>query len=152
MILAFARITWRTRRKFPPCLSVSRVAPFQFAFDGALFPFSYARPAFDPLFRLPNRHGQRTPAEFVQLKAERRAMLPRFIIGVLPLCAAPYDAAHSPRFLPEPASRGAPYQPAFDGAWYPLSHARPAYDPASRTPNRHGQRTPAESAQPKAER
>ena len=42
-----------------------RGRPFQFEFDGALLPFSPARPALPPLFKLQRRHGERTPVEFV---------------------------------------------------------------------------------------
>ena len=110
-----------------------RGRPFQFAFEGVLLPFSAAKPALPVLFRLAKRQGVRTPEEFVPLKARRFMPLsPKFLIknlespqaardgqpvdyrGLLPLCAA--YAAHSPRFLPEPESRGRPYQFAIEGA------------------------------------
>ena len=69
----------------------SRGASFQFEFDGSLFAFSHARPAFPPLLRLPRRQGTRTPALFEPLKAETAYAYPMLLMifkrGWLPLQA-----------------------------------------------------------------
>lgn len=57
-----------------------RARLFQFEFDGALLPFSQARPAFVPLFRLPKRQGERTPALFEPLKADGVPYDPYYLI------------------------------------------------------------------------
>ena len=130
-----------------PSINQIRGRPFQFAFDGVLFPFSHARPALPVLFKFAKRHGQRTPAEFVPLKADRHACTPLKcirLIGAYPLWTA--YSVHSPLFLPDPQSRGRPCQYAPDGASPPSSHARPAKPALTKCAKRHGQRTPAEPA------
>ena len=67
-----------------------------------------------------------------------------FYRGDFPLCAA--YAAHSPRFLPDPESRGRPPQFALPGEVLPFSPASPAFPPLFKFANRHGQRTPADDA------
>jgi len=57
-------------RLSPAFMKISRGRLFQFALPGVLLPFSHASPAFAPLFKFANRHGQRTPAEPVPLKAD----------------------------------------------------------------------------------
>ena len=53
------------------------------------------------------------------------------------------EAAHiHPRLLPEPASRGTPFQAAEDGPVLPFAQGKPARPP-SRLPPRHGARRPA---------
>ena len=57
-------------RLSPAFMKISRGRLFQFALPGVLLPFSHASPAFAPLFKLANRHGQRTPAEPEPMKAD----------------------------------------------------------------------------------
>lgn len=65
-----------------------------------------------------------------------------FYRGDFPLWSA--YAAHSPRFLPDPQSRGRPPQDALPGELPPTSAASPASPPWFKSAKRHGQRTPAE--------
>ena len=53
-------------------------------------------------------------------------------------------AAHSPRFFPDPESRGRPCQYAAPGVTLPPAPASPPEPPRYRAMNRHGARTPDE--------
>ena len=62
-------------------------------------------------------------------------------------------AAHiHPLFLPEPASRGTPYQYAVPGPPWPDAQGRPQAAPAARAPPRQGAYTPAEPGEANAAR
>ena len=57
-----------------------------------------------------------------------------------------------PLFLPDPASRGTPYQSAAPGPWLPFAQGRPQPAPALRQPPRQGAYTPAELGERNAAR
>ena len=57
-----------------------------------------------------------------------------------------------PLFLPDPASRGTPYQAAAPGPTLPSAQGRPQAAPPPRRPPRQGAYTPAEPGEPNAAR
>ena len=66
-------------------------------------------------------------------------------LGVLPLFSSAslrYANENSPRFLPDPASRGAPAQAEYDGATLPPAQTKPAEPPWYKAPPRQGDRRP----------
>ena len=137
-------------RRFCPLRAIKssacRGTPFQFAEPGELLPFAQGKPAFPPSFRLPPRHGARRPASPVELNAAtRRLITPKRQPGELaekpdiplrggraPSMSRAGPAHIHPRFLPDPASRGTPLQPAEPGEELPYAQGKPAYPPSNR--------------------
>ena len=61
----------------------SRGRPYQFESPRAMLPFSAARPAYPPSFKLAKRHGQRTPAELAPQKADPAPAYPFYFLFLL---------------------------------------------------------------------
>ena len=64
--------------------------------------------------------------------------------------SGPHHAGHSPRFLPDPASRGTPSQFERAGPPLPFAQGSPQSDVSRRLPNRQGLYTPAPPGEEKA--
>lgn len=109
---------------------------FHLAFDRALLPLTYHRPAFEPLFKL--------PSEWNRKHREPSPRIPARDYTAYPLrggFAPSRLAAIHPLERPVPERRDPKFHQAFDRALLPMTYHRPAFAPLPKWPSEWNSRS-----------